>query len=553
MLQDLTLWSEVEQLILANYPQKKDTYFVSAFEMNCNKPSSVLHQSKKVLIENKINSGESVILFGNATPTMAHQSIKVDFESLGSFTISGKLNGPCEPAATHILNKNYTWPVNNQHPSTCGCDTVRLYKPWQIKDELKGKGHPIVEVKGVPLLLAKEFETGGRLVIIPNMEMFCPPFIGDEDNAKLFTSIISWTYGHDASPIIDTIDNSIKNDLNTSYVGLPNPGEFDLTREDSVIDLSKVKEEISDLCQEIPDYTRDLKGFLREAALRYSSLPKTIRRRLYDFKRESNDYGAFLVRGLPVEEKLPDTPKSSTAPDSRNSQMSEFILAMICHGVGTPYAYAQEKRGAVFQNMVPTKENEYNLSSESSSILLDYHTEAAFHPYLPDYVLLSCLRSDHEKKARTISASSRMIISHLTHRTRSVLSKPLYKTGVDYSFGSQNGTKGNGPTLPILKGDPGDPDILYDLDLMIPLTNEAEIALTELRRVAAQVGCWTVLTPGDLLIVDNRKAVHARSEFKARYDGKDRWILRTTALIDFERSRDSRMTESAILDTQFAV
>ena len=203
--------------------------------------------------------------------------------------------------------------------------------------------------------------------------------------------------------------------------------------------------------------------------------------------------------------------------------------------------------------MVPTKENEYNLSSESSSILLDYHTEAAFHPYLPDYVLLSCLRSDHEKKARTISASSRTIISHLTHRTRSVLSKPLYKTGVDYSFGSQNGTKGNGPTLPILKGDPGDPDILYDLDLMIPLTNEAEIALTELRRVAAQVGCWTVLKPGDLLIVDNRKAVHARSEFKARYDGKDRWILRTTALIDFERSRDSRMTGSAILDTQFAV
>ena len=38
------------------------------------------------------------------------------------------------------------------------------------------------------------------------------------------------------------------------------------------------------------------------------------------------------------------------------------------------------------------------------------------------------------------------------------------------------------------------------------------------------------LQAGDLLIIDNRKTAHARSQFTARFDGSDRWIQRAFAI-----------------------
>jgi hypothetical protein len=35
-----------------------------------------------------------------------------------------------------------------------------------------------------------------------------------------------------------------------------------------------------------------------------------------------------------------------------------------------------------------------------------------------------------------------------------------------------------------------------------------------------------ILKTGDLLLINNHKAVHGRKPFKARYDGTDRWLQR---------------------------
>ena len=40
------------------------------------------------------------------------------------------------------------------------------------------------------------------------------------------------------------------------------------------------------------------------------------------------------------------------------------------------------------------------------------------------------------------------------------------------------------------------------------------------------------LEPGDLLMVDNRRAVHARTAFRPRYDGQDRWLQRVYAVCE---------------------
>jgi alpha-ketoglutarate-dependent taurine dioxygenase len=46
--------------------------------------------------------------------------------------------------------------------------------------------------------------------------------------------------------------------------------------------------------------------------------------------------------------------------------------------------------------------------------------------------------------------------------------------------------------------------------------------------------------PGDVLILDNYRAVHGRQAFAARFDGTDRWLRRINITRDPRRSREYR-------------
>jgi len=48
------------------------------------------------------------------------------------------------------------------------------------------------------------------------------------------------------------------------------------------------------------------------------------------------------------------------------------------------------------------------------------------------------------------------------------------------------------------------------------------------------------LDAGEICFVDNRKAVHGRRAFKARYDGYDRWFKRMNITRDLRKSREAR-------------
>ena len=68
--------------------------------------------------------------------------------------------------------------------------------------------------------------------------------------------------------------------------------------------------------------------------------------------------------------------------------------------------------------------------------------------------------------------------------------------------------------------------LVYD-ELLMRGTNEcAQTALAELHRVVKMVTQTVVLGDGDLLVIDNDRAVHGRTPFVPRYDGTDRWLKR---------------------------
>ena len=57
-------------------------------------------------------------------------------------------------------------------------------------------------------------------------------------------------------------------------------------------------------------------------------------------------------------------------------------------------------------------------------------------------------------------------------------------------------------------------------------TFQAQEALDKLLESIKENTKQIALQNGDVLVLDNKKLVHGRKSFKAKYDGTDRWLLR---------------------------
>jgi hypothetical protein len=493
--------------------------------------------------------GGGVLFFGWGALSAATES-EIELPGLFTLLLGARIPGTAQTQFPHVLADDFDAAVNGTHPVVNGVDFVHVYQPRRVESGIAALD-PVIEWEGAPLISCGVVGAG-RVAVVGNAEMFSLPFIGHHDNARLLANLLDWLDdGVVAEDVAARAAHLMVGGLHGDSRMLPEPGDLAERSGSHLVDATEHRAALKAITAAgTPDPYQDLDLFLYEAELRYAEVPWAVRRAVSEFRRESNDYGVLLIRGLPVE-PLPPTPRDPSAVAGKGGWHSEFWLAAFAQALGTPFAYMQETRGALFQNVVPTAHNADKLCSESSAILLDYHTEAAFHPFKPDFVMLHCLRPDHDRVARTMSASARMILPLLTPRVRALLSQPLFRTGIDYSFGNVNGLLGNGPVLAVLTGNPADPELTYDLDLMVGTTKEAKHALQALRAAAAQVGCWTRLDQGDLLIVDNRRAVHARSEFTPRYDGLDRWLLRTSVTVDIARSSAYRRTGSHVIETSF--
>lgn len=221
-----------------------------------------------------------------------------------------------------------------------------------------------------------------------------------------------------------------------------------------------------------------------------------------------------------------DIPRTPAQPYFNSPLLDTARQTLLLHALdlGYPISFAQEQSGALIQNILPVHKTEYEQISTSSKVQLALHTETAFHPYKPDYVMLLCLRGDPE--AVTTYANVEDVIRLLDNEIISYLQDPVYATGVDKSFMSPNKTYKQ-TTLPILKKISNDEyNFLYDEDLMKPMNVLASMAMDKLKEAISKCIKEVVLKTGDLLIIDNNKTIHGRKPFQPRYDGTDRWVQR---------------------------
>jgi len=307
-------------------------------------------------------------------------------------------------------------------------------------------------------------------------------------------------------------------------------------------DAAAVERVLRRLC-EVPDGRLDSAEFLAVARQTCEELPSGFRGVLRRFRRDCGPGGALLLRGMPIaESSLPRTPMDRGSVQ-RSATVPAAGLLLAALALGDPIAFTEEKSGALIHDVVPVPGMDES-QSNAGSVQLTFHTENAFHPYCPDFVLLLCLRPDPVGAAGLRVAGLGAALPLLDEQTRQALFRPEFVTASPPSFSVSRDT---GEPEPVLRGDPGDPDMRLDLSATSALTDTAGQALKELGQAFAEVAVTVLLERGDLAIVDNRRAVHGRTEFHPRYDGEDRWLQRVFVHADIRRSRSLRCGDGHVL------
>lgn len=273
-------------------------------------------------------------------------------------------------------------------------------------------------------------------------------------------------------------------------------------------------------------------------------LPEAVHDAIVDFMDQPHPSGALLVEQAPVG-RLGATPPSPTAAADKD-RVSEFTLLTVARRLGQPVGYLPEHGGDLVQNIVPVAGTADRQVSTSSKVELMFHTEAAFHPFRPRYLLLLCLRGD--PSAATTLSSIHEVLPLLPRHVVDTLFAPRFRTAADESYlhGRANAL---GAPMPVLSGERNRPSMVFDADLMMGIDQEADDAQQCLAGAVAQHRTAVTLRAGDLLVVDNTVAVHGRTPFVPRFDGTDRWLQRSFVVADLAPSAADR--RGRVIVTEF--
>lgn len=228
-----------------------------------------------------------------------------------------------------------------------------------------------------------------------------------------------------------------------------------------------------------------------------------------------------IIDGIDIGE-IPPTPTSIDSVPSMH--VAEASLLNNAREFGFPIGYSQEQNGKVIQNVFPIRKTESDQISSSSKVDLELHTETAFHPYKPDYVMLLCLRGDDS--AATTYACLEDILGNIDPEIAYELTKEQFVTTIDKSFRMNGEPDAEVKTAILQNGEDGFIKLNYDSSVMSGLNPLANKALSELKLIISENIKEFTLKPGQLAIIDNGSTVHGRKHFVPRYDGTDRWLMR---------------------------
>ncbi|MDI6520357.1 guanitoxin biosynthesis L-enduracididine beta-hydroxylase GntD [Streptomyces coelicoflavus] len=318
---------------------------------------------------------------------------------------------------------------------------------------------------------------------------------------------------------------------------------------------------ITELDERYPDL--ESTELLRDLPVHAHRLPTLLRQGLVRFRLEETQ-PVCLVRGRKVDDaSVGTTPPHWNDDGARARTRREDIYLLLCsHLLGETVAWATEQDGRMIHQVLPVAGNEGGQLGTSTD-QLHWHTETAFHPERMDYVALLCLRNhdavpttyasvdDLDFDAETREHLFRPAYPFLPDESNRGLSRPrdhsAEPTGAHAEVAARSRARvrrmfEEPERVPALFGHPDSPYLRVHPHYIAGFGDDAdaEKAFDRLKNAVNHTLRETVLEPGDLLFIDNFKAVHGRREIPGRMDGTDRWLKRAFVVRDLRKSRALR-------------
>lgn len=286
----------------------------------------------------------------------------------------------------------------------------------------------------------------------------------------------------------------------------------------------------------IPSRAEDNHPFLAAATKWFTAqAPKWLIELLFRFRSGSLAAGIVVIDNFGVDPQLPPTPTNGRRSTDSVTSYSEAVTAACGSFLGDVFGFEDERDGDLLQSLTAVKGKENALTNEGAGEL-GWHNEHAVtgllkheHFQVIDFLGLMGLRGDHDGISKTVVSDVRDALEQLSVEDISLLRSPLFTMRPPILVRSRlPDAKRQISGIPVIFGTDRNPRVRVALygDMTSGETPEATSALMNLRRAfdATQRGVATL--PGRLTLLNNRVAVHGRSHFKPRFDGKDRWLLR---------------------------
>jgi hypothetical protein len=288
---------------------------------------------------------------------------------------------------------------------------------------------------------------------------------------------------------------------------------------------------------------------------------------LYDVQEHAWTNPLIHLRAVfDVHQDLPETPSAFIPVPDVATTIAARACAVACLAAlnSDTVSYGSENDGHLFVNLIVLPgENEF---AEKSKGGMRGHTDGVSFPLRgqshefdqrvapsPDFVCLSGLRNPDSTSTTVMPLA--LVLQQLSDEDIAELTKPQYvirpqktfKLGLERMFGKRHPLASSMENIQLLfqagtgywiryshsAGDAG-----FDSDL-------PKRALDRFEKACLDCSNSVVISPGDLLVVNNRVGLHGRSEVGGEAGGESRWLLRTYGLDTRDLTSDQRYSGSS--------
>ncbi|TVP96127.1 MAG: hypothetical protein EA381_17710 [Planctomycetaceae bacterium] len=266
--------------------------------------------------------------------------------------------------------------------------------------------------------------------------------------------------------------------------------------------------------------------------------------------------GVLMIDGLGIDPDLPPTPTDGRRSPNKLTTYSEQVLVAVAGMLGQPIGFSDERNGDLVADLTPVRGKAAALTNEGAG-KLGWHIEHNATGFLldppvrvVDYLVFFHLREDPRGEARTLVSDIRDVLPLLSPSVIETLRRPEFVLRPPLQVrGSLPVERREALNVAILTGPSENPHVRAAMygDLTAGLTDAAQAALVELESVLDATQRQVPTTPGRLVLVDNRRVLHARFPYQPAFDGRDRWLQRVMVTTSLEPLRHWQRDSARIL------